>query len=85
MVQHEYWKTASEGLSPSDYPEVNEEDVVFPSEIPIAYAVCPPDCGAAQFIVDGSSQICEYCGRQRFRTAVRWYVLRPEDSRAPET
>ena len=58
---------------PIDYPE--PAAVAFPAEIPVAYAVCHPECGADQFIVDGSTQECQRCGGSLFRTEVRTYVL----------
>ena len=62
------------GSYPLDkYPEV--ETVNFPKEIYVAYAVCGKDCGNREFIVDGQTQICEYCKKQMFRTEVRRYVL----------
>jgi hypothetical protein len=62
-----------------DYPEV--EDVDFPEEIYIAYAVCGKYCGNKEFIVDGQTQVCEYCGKQMFRTVVRKYVLSNTENR----
>ena len=56
-----------------DYPEVDSVD--FPKEIHIAYAVCGKQCGNSEFIVDGQTQVCEYCNKQMFRTEVRKYVL----------
>jgi len=56
---------------PRDYPDVVGE---FPEILPIAYAVCHPDCGTEQFIVEGSTQECQRCGRLMFRTAMREYV-----------
>ena len=58
-----------------DYPDPGA--VSFPEAIHIAYAVCHPECGAREFIVDGSTQECQYCGGGlMFRTEVREYVLR---------
>lgn len=54
-----------------EYPTVNSVD--FPKEIYIAYAVC--GCGNKEFLVDGQTQICEYCHKQMFRTEVRKYIL----------
>ena len=59
---------------PMDYPEINEVD--FPDKIHIAYAVCHPECGAREFIVDGSTQECQYCGSLMFRTEVAEYNLK---------
>lgn len=57
----------------NEYPDV--ENIEFPKEINIAYAVCGKSCGCNDFIVDGSSQVCQYCGKLNFRTEVRKYVL----------
>ncbi len=59
-----------------DYPEV--ERVQFPKEVNIAYAVCGKKCGNKEFIVDGQSQVCQYCGKLMFRTEVKKYI--PADS-----
>jgi hypothetical protein len=56
---------------PMDYPDVVGE---FPEIVPIAYAVCHPECGTEQLIVDGSTQECQRCGRLMFRTAAKEYV-----------
>jgi hypothetical protein len=45
----------------------------FPKTVHIAYAVCHPDCGTKELIVDGSTQECQRCGRLMFRTAVHEY------------
>lgn len=63
----------SEGYKLEEYPEVKR--VKFPSEIYIAFAVCGKTCGHMEFIVDGSTQICEYCGKQMYRTEVRKYKI----------
>lgn len=60
-----------------DYPEITEAS--FPSEIEIAYAVCGKDCGNREFIVDGQSQVCQYCGKLMFRTVVRKYKAATEE------
>jgi hypothetical protein len=78
MIEREYWKKAEEGLTVHDYPDPPEELLVFPKEIPISFAVCSKECGKHDFIVDGGSQICEYCGKSRFRIVSRWYVLTSE-------
>jgi len=56
---------------PMDYLEVNE--VEFPETINISYAVCHPECGIKEFIVDGSSQECQRCGGLSFREAIAEY------------
>lgn len=61
-----------------DYPEVTK--VEFPKEIYIAYAVCGKSCGNKEFIVDGQSQICQYCRKNMFRTEVKKYVLAEDDN-----
>jgi len=61
---------ASWEREPMDYPEVN---AYFPESICLAYAVCHPDCGVMQVIVDGSTQECQRCGRLMFRTAIKEY------------
>lgn len=47
----------------------------FPKEISIALAVCTEKCGTSEFIVDGSTQVCQHCGSLMFRTQVRRYRL----------
>ncbi|MDD7792999.1 MULTISPECIES: hypothetical protein [unclassified Clostridium] len=66
-----------EGYELDEYIEEPEE-IKFPKEIYIAYAVCSKQCGNVEFIVDGSSQVCQYCGKMMFRTEVKKYVLRNE-------
>ena len=56
-----------------DYPEISSVD--FPQEIYVAYAVCAKECGNREFIVDGQSQVCQYCGGLMFRTEVKNYIL----------
>lgn len=58
-----------------DYIEVDEGSIVFPEEIHIAYAVCNKECGIMEFIVDGGTQECQYCGGAMFRTDVKKYLL----------
>ena len=53
------------------------EKIEFPKELPIAFAVCSVKCGNRQHIVDGNTQVCEYCGRSMYRTEVRIYSLKP--------
>lgn len=65
---------------PMDYPEVSHMD--FPENIFIAYAVCHPECGVAEFIVDGSTQECQHCGSLMFRTEVAEYSLVPKGEKA---
>jgi len=56
----------------NDYPSVGS--IRFPKELHIAYAVCGKKCGNKEFIVDGQSQVCQYCGRLMFRTKVKKYI-----------
>ena len=58
---------------PNDYPDPGQ--VAFPSTIVVAYAVCHPECGVHEFIVEGSTQECQGCGGLLFRTDDRNYVL----------
>jgi hypothetical protein len=59
---------------PMDYPEIKNVD--FPKSIYIAYAVCHPECGVRDYIVDGSTQRCQHCGGDLFRTEVKEYILK---------
>jgi hypothetical protein len=62
--------------------------VIFPRELPVAFAVCSEKCGTRQFIVDGGTQICENCGRSMFRLDVATYTLkkiRKSPNKAPQT
>jgi len=67
------WKL--EGYRLDEYPEIKPEEINFPKEISIAFAVCSKECGALSFIVDGGPQVCEYCGKNMFRTEVKKYIL----------
>lgn len=49
--------------------------VEFPSMLHVAFAVCQPDCGCKEFIVDGSTQECQHCGSLMFRTDTKEYTL----------
>ncbi len=60
-----------------DYPDTVGE---FPETLPIAYAVCHPDCGTEQFIVEGSTQECQRCGQLMFRNATKEYVRKSSDT-----
>ena len=53
-----------------DYPNVNPS---FPETVRVAYAVCHPDCGTQELIVDGSTQECQRCGRLMFRAGTHDY------------
>lgn len=63
------------GYPLEEYPDVDPSEIEFPKEIFIAYAVCGKQCGNSEFIVDGQTQICEYCKRNMFRTEVKKYIL----------
>jgi hypothetical protein len=53
-----------------DYPSVTPD---FPEQIKVAYAVCHPECGVQELIVDGSTQECQRCGQLMFRAGVQEY------------
>lgn len=59
---------------PMDYP--NETGIKFPETIYVAHAVCHPECGVQEFIVDGSTQRCQRCGSLMFRNEVSEYKKR---------
>jgi len=63
------------GYPLAEYIQINDKEIVFPEEIYVAYAVCSEKCGNTEFIVDSSSQVCQYCGKLMFRTVVKKYVL----------
>jgi hypothetical protein len=58
---------------PQDYRA--PEPVDFPGELSVAFAVCHPECGAQEFIVEGSTQECQSCGGLMFRAETRQYRL----------
>lgn len=66
-------KPKFEAYDLKEYPKVNS--IEFPKEIYIAFAVCGKQCGNKGFIVDGQTQVCEYCGKLMFRTEVKRYVI----------
>jgi len=49
--------------------------VEFPKEIYVAFAICGKKCGNKEFIIDGQTQVCQYCGKLMFRTEVKRYIL----------
>lgn len=57
----------------------------FPKEINIALAVCTKNCGTVEFIVDGSTQVCQHCGSLMFRTENKKYRLMDKDEVVNET
>lgn len=70
-------------------PELNEYLSLdgkqeFPEEISIALAVCTENCATVEFIVDGSTQVCQHCGSLMFRTQVKKYRLTDEDGIADD-
>lgn len=65
-------KAKFESYNLDEYPNVNE--IAFPSELFVAYAVCSKACGNAEYIVDGQSQVCQICGKLMFRTLVKEYA-----------
>jgi len=56
---------------PMDYPE--EATATFPESVHVAYAVCHPNCGRQEFIIEGSTQECQRCGGLMFRTTTQEY------------
>jgi len=84
-MEQRFSEKAGQGIEISDYPEVDGDDVQFPEYVPVAYAVSVKECGCAEFIVEGSTQICEYCGTLMYRVATRWYrLLSLEEEQAAE-
>ncbi|MBK1869986.1 hypothetical protein [Taklimakanibacter albus] len=66
---------------PMDYPDVTPE---FPETVYVAYAVCHPNCGTRDLIIDGGTQECQRCGSSMFRLSAKLYgivnsPLHPED------
>src|SRR5262249_25343291 len=57
----------------ADYP--NPGTVSFPEALHVAFAVCHPECGSQEFVVDGGTQECQRCGGLMFRTDVAKYRL----------
>lgn len=55
------------------FTEMDFDKIEFPEEVCIAYAVCGKQCGNKEFIVDGQSQVCEYCAHNMFRTEIALY------------
>ena len=52
-----------------------EEGIKFPESVFVWLAVCAPECGERNFIVDGSTQECQHCGRLMYRVEGRDYLL----------
>lgn len=59
----------------ADYIDTTDKNIEFPEEICITYAVYSNACGNTEFIVDGSSQVCQHCGKLLFRTETKKYRL----------
>jgi RNA polymerase subunit RPABC4/transcription elongation factor Spt4 len=71
-------KVEFEAYKLEEYLEI--KDVEFPKEIFVAFAVCGKSCGNMEFITDGQTQVCQYCGKLMFRTDVKKYVLFQEEN-----
>ncbi len=56
------------------YPEVEPSSVCFPKELNVSYAVCINDGQSNELIVEGSTDICEYCGSQMAIISTRKYL-----------
>ena len=56
---------------PMDYEEL---ECIYPENLSIAFAVCHPDCASCQFIVEGGTQECQYCGSHMFRLSSAKYT-----------
>ncbi len=71
-----YWETDS----PPGYvyPDIK---TTFPKHIYIAYAICDQGCGTLEFIVEGSTQECQYCGRHMYRMDTKTYELKAPNRR----
>lgn len=67
------------GYELKEYSKV--DCVEFPRQISIAYAVCGKSCGNKEFIVDGQTQVCQYCGKLMFRTVVKEYLLKSDGNK----
>lgn len=48
---------------------------IFPEKLWIAFAICTNKCQNKEFIVDGSSQVCKYCGDALFRIKSEGYKI----------
>lgn len=58
-----------------------DDNQKFPEEISIALAVCTKKCGTVEWIVDGSTQVCQHCGSLMYRTEVKKYRLTDESEK----
>ncbi|MDH5762538.1 MAG: hypothetical protein OEZ51_06130 [Nitrospinota bacterium] len=48
----------------NEYPKIEKEDIDFPEEINLVYAVCGQSCSLQEIIVQGSTEICQYCNKR---------------------
>jgi hypothetical protein len=55
---------------------IMEAQAAFPETLFVAFATCHVDCGAAEFIVEGSTQECQRCGRLLFRHTTKEYTIK---------
>ena len=68
---------------PTDYPEAGTAE--FPAHVRVALAICHPECGAREFIVDGSTQGVSLVGGSSFvrrRASTSWCGSRTPQARA---
>ena len=56
------------------YPEVDPDSVRFPKELNVSFAVCINDKQSNELIIEGSTDICEYCGSQMAIISTRKYL-----------
>ena len=56
-----------------------EAQATFPQTLFVAFASCHADCGAAEFIVEGSTQECQRCGRLLFRHSSKEYAIKKSE------
>ncbi len=67
-------KSLASWYKPSKQPPP-EIPARFPSTIAVAYAVCHLGCETKEFIVDGSTQECQYCGSLMYRMETAEYKI----------
>ena len=58
------------------FDTIIEARATFPETLFVAFATCHVDCGAAEFIVEGSTQECQRCGRLPFRHTSKEYAIK---------
>jgi hypothetical protein len=61
-----------------DYLDIDSAAISFQSEIYVAYAVCRKHCGNKEFISDGKTQVCQYCGHHMLHTVGEKYVIQED-------